>query len=276
LLAAAAAPAAQANVGLPVDPSAPLFAFIGRLEEQKGADILMAALPQIMQEAPNAQVGGGNKRGQAAVCAPTQFMAASAGLNEPLDLCQGMLRVCRRRAGAGVVAAAGTEAGTQGRMRVCLCMSTTTCLRCVQGALGWEHACADMFEFVLVTAWWQVIILGTGKAKFERDVRALDMAFPGKVKGVVQFSAPLAHLMTAGADYILVPSRFEPCGACTPPLCELSQHCVVGCPGAVTARPSLPVLTGTHNSQYICGLPALLQCEQCFDLAAACLNCTRV
>lgn len=60
----------------------------------------------------------------------------------------------------------------------------------------------------------QVIILGTGKAKFEREVRALDMAYPGRAKGVCLFSAPLAHLMTAGADFILVPSRFEPCGEC--------------------------------------------------------------
>ena len=31
-------------------------------------------------------------------------------------------------------------------------------------------------------------------------------------KGIVQFSAPLAHLITGGADFMLVPSRFEPCG----------------------------------------------------------------
>ena len=30
--------------------------------------------------------------------------------------------------------------------------------------------------------------------------------------GVVKFNTPLAHMITAGADYILVPSRFEPCG----------------------------------------------------------------
>ena len=33
---------------------------------------------------------------------------------------------------------------------------------------------------------------------------------PG-VAGVVKFSAPLAHLITAGADFLFVPSRFEPC-----------------------------------------------------------------
>ena len=47
---------AQANVGLAVDPSAPLFSFIGRLEEQKGADILLEAIPRLMAQVPNAQV----------------------------------------------------------------------------------------------------------------------------------------------------------------------------------------------------------------------------
>jgi granule-bound starch synthase len=46
----------QANVGLGVDPSAPLFSFIGRLEEQKGADILLEAIPRLLVQVPNAQV----------------------------------------------------------------------------------------------------------------------------------------------------------------------------------------------------------------------------
>ncbi len=57
-----------------------------------------------------------------------------------------------------------------------------------------------------------MVILGTGKAKFEKQVQELDRQFKGRYKGVVKFSAPLAHLITAGADFILVPSRFEPCG----------------------------------------------------------------
>jgi hypothetical protein len=57
-----------------------------------------------------------------------------------------------------------------------------------------------------------VAILGTGKKQYEKLVADLAKAFPGKAAGVVKFSAPLAHQITAGADFMLVPSRFEPCG----------------------------------------------------------------
>lgn len=45
----------------------------------------------------------------------------------------------------------------------------------------------------------QVVILGTGKAKLEKQVKALDEQFPGVAKGIVKFSAPMAHYITAGA-----------------------------------------------------------------------------
>ena len=40
--------ALQAEVGLPVDRNIPLIGFIGRLEEQKGSDILVAAIPKFI------------------------------------------------------------------------------------------------------------------------------------------------------------------------------------------------------------------------------------
>ncbi|XP_010940833.1 granule-bound starch synthase 1, chloroplastic/amyloplastic [Elaeis guineensis] len=46
--------ALQAEVGLPVDRNTPVIAFIGRLEEQKGPDILAAAIPEFIDE--NVQV----------------------------------------------------------------------------------------------------------------------------------------------------------------------------------------------------------------------------
>jgi granule-bound starch synthase len=116
---AAAKAALQGEVGLPVDPAAPLFGFIGRLEEQKGVDIILAALPELLG-------GGGGGGGPG----PTP----------------------------------------------------------------------------------QVVILGTGKADLEASVEGLADAFPGAAAGVVEFSPRLAHLINAGADYALIPSRFEPCG----------------------------------------------------------------
>jgi starch synthase len=42
--------ALQEELGLPVDPDIPLIAFIGRLDYQKGADIVMQAAPWMMAQ----------------------------------------------------------------------------------------------------------------------------------------------------------------------------------------------------------------------------------
>ncbi|XP_040989257.1 granule-bound starch synthase 1, chloroplastic/amyloplastic isoform X2 [Juglans microcarpa x Juglans regia] len=102
--------ALQAEVGLPVDRNIPLIGFIGRLEEQKGSDILAAAIPKFIGE--------------------------------------------------------------------------------------------DV----------QVVVLGTGKKPLEKQIEMLETMYPNKARGVAKFNVPLAHMIIAGADFILLPSRFEPCG----------------------------------------------------------------
>lgn len=51
-----------------------------------------------------------------------------------------------------------------------------------------------------------------GKKSLERELLQLDEQFPDAAKGIVQFSTPLAHQIIAGSDFMLIPSRFEPCG----------------------------------------------------------------
>ena len=58
----------------------------------------------------------------------------------------------------------------------------------------------------------QILILGTGKKKFEQQIEQLEVMYPDKARGVAKFNVPLAHMITAGADFMLIPSRFEPCG----------------------------------------------------------------
>lgn len=102
--------ALQAEVGLPVDRNIPVIGFIGRLEEQKGSDILVAAIPHFIKENV------------------------------------------------------------------------------------------------------QIIVLGTGKKPMEKQLEQLEKIYPDKARGVAKFNVPLAHMIIAGADFLLVPSRFEPCG----------------------------------------------------------------
>ncbi|XP_074582770.1 granule-bound starch synthase 1, chloroplastic/amyloplastic-like [Curcuma longa] len=102
--------ALQAEVGLPVNSKIPVIAFIGRLEEQKGSDILAEAIPKFIDQ--------------------------------------------------------------------------------------------DV----------QVIVLGTGKKKLERQLALLEDKFPDKFRAHMKFNIPLAHGIMAGADILVIPSRFEPCG----------------------------------------------------------------
>jgi starch synthase len=58
----------------------------------------------------------------------------------------------------------------------------------------------------------QWIILGSGEDKFEDLFRWLSNQLPGKVGTYIGFNNELSHLIEAGADMFLMPSRYEPCG----------------------------------------------------------------
>eukprot|EP00892_Ulva_mutabilis_P008623 jgi/Ulvmu1/6132/UM027_0110.1 len=102
--------AMQEELHLPVNPDVPLLAFIGRLDSQKGADLILQAAPWIVQE----------------------------------------------------------------------------------GA--------------------QLVCLGTGDPVLESGLRWMESEFPNNARGWVGFNVPFSHRLTAAADVLLMPSRFEPCG----------------------------------------------------------------
>ena len=55
-------------------------------------------------------------------------------------------------------------------------------------------------------------VLGTGEPVYEQLWRDLARRFPDRIGVTVGFDEKLAHLIEAGADMFLMPSRFEPCG----------------------------------------------------------------
>jgi starch synthase len=64
----------------------------------------------------------------------------------------------------------------------------------------------------LVAAGGQVALIGTGDAWLEDGFRAAAGRHPGRVGCLIAYDEARAHLLQAGCDALLVPSRFEPCG----------------------------------------------------------------
>lgn len=57
-----------------------------------------------------------------------------------------------------------------------------------------------------------IIILGSGEAKSERDLEYLRALYPNNVAIYIGYNDTLAHQIYAGSDFFLMPSLFEPCG----------------------------------------------------------------
>jgi len=55
-------------------------------------------------------------------------------------------------------------------------------------------------------------VVGTGERRYEDLFRALASDFPGRVGAKIVYDNALAHLVEAGSDMFLMPSRYEPCG----------------------------------------------------------------
>jgi len=56
------------------------------------------------------------------------------------------------------------------------------------------------------------VLLGSGDPRYEKAMRECELRHPGKVCSYIGYSEALSHRIYAGADFLLMPSAFEPCG----------------------------------------------------------------
>ncbi len=75
---------------------------------------------------------------------------------------------------------------------------------------GIDLVVSAMDEIISLGA--QVVVLGTGDRRHEQDLLSLSAGHAGRLGVIVGFDESLAHVIEAGADFFLMPSRFEPCG----------------------------------------------------------------
>ena len=64
----------------------------------------------------------------------------------------------------------------------------------------------------LVAAGGRLALLGAGDATLEAQYRAAAARHPGRIGVAIGYNEKVSHLLQGGADAILIPSRFEPCG----------------------------------------------------------------
>lgn len=69
-------------------------------------------------------------------------------------------------------------------------------------------ACVDE----LVAGGGRLCVLGSGDTELETALQQAAAKHPGRVGVIIGYDEPLSHLIQGGADAIVIPSQFEPCG----------------------------------------------------------------
>ena len=75
---------------------------------------------------------------------------------------------------------------------------------------GFDLVAEALDDLMQLDATW--VLLGSGERRYEAQWTGLASRHPDRVSVTIGFSDRLEHLIEAGADAFLMPSRFEPCG----------------------------------------------------------------
>jgi starch synthase len=84
----------------------------------------------------------------------------------------------------------------------------------VVSRLSWQKGLDLLLENLplIVSEGMQMVLLGNGDSDLEERYRAAANSRTDQIGVLIGYDESLAHLIQAGADALLVPSRFEPCG----------------------------------------------------------------
>ena len=121
-------------------------------------------------------------------------------------------RIAQPFSAARIDRRAANKAALQARFG--LTRSPETLLLGVVSRLTWQKGLDLLFDDLadLLQRDLQLVLLGAGEPAMEAGFAAAAAQHPGRVGCIIGYDENLAHLIQAGADAILVPSRFEPCG----------------------------------------------------------------
>jgi starch synthase len=84
----------------------------------------------------------------------------------------------------------------------------------VVSRLSWQKGLDLLLESIptILREGMQLVLLGSGDVELQDRYQALAAANAGRIAVVIGYDEALAHLIQAGSDALVVPSRFEPCG----------------------------------------------------------------
>ncbi|KAL4423951.1 hypothetical protein ABPG75_001252 [Micractinium tetrahymenae] len=225
----------QERLGLEVNPDAPLIGFVGRLTQQKGVDVLLAAAPALLAGAtaqppaptrwrppaavePAAAAGGapcaeqtGEEAGSSEGGAPMAVEeggSSSDGGSSSASSSSGAGRLPRGSSGRPAATGSSGLPAAPAPRRV----ATAHVAAGVSNARRSSHLEVPAGGPPSREPGMQFVLLGTGDHWMEMALLGLSQSFPRQAAGLTTFSEELAHWIMAASDFVLVPSRFEPCG----------------------------------------------------------------
>ncbi|MFI0429668.1 glycogen synthase [Mariniflexile sp. HMF6888] len=70
----------------------------------------------------------------------------------------------------------------------------------------------DVFKIALERNNLNILLLGSGNSFVEQQLEALKKDYIGTYNAFIGYDEKLSHIIYAGADFLLMPSRVEPCG----------------------------------------------------------------